>query len=294
MKNFYTFSIVALAFSFNLNAQLIFEDDFESYDLGVRIGCQNPTVWDCVFTSLGIMVVDDFAASGVQSGNIPPDGVTDAILLLGNRTFGIYNLRFYVYVPSGATGYWNIQQEEIPGVQWNGQWYVDATGAGGSAGVITYDITGATIPYPNDKWFEIFYEIDLDFVEISMWVDGALFLEAEPYVGTWLGALNFYSIDGNTDFFIDDIYYIGNTFAVDDFSADVFSVYPNPVSNTLFISSENTLIKSLSVYSVLGEKVIKVNTNEFNSLDVSSLSEGLYFLKITTSEGKSIQKFIKK
>ncbi|MCH7783967.1 MAG: T9SS type A sorting domain-containing protein [Bacteroidetes bacterium] len=70
--------------------------------------------------------------------------------------------------------------------------------------------------------------------------------------------------------------------------------YPNPVSNTLFISSENTLIENITVYSVLGEKVMELTAKEINSIDVSSLSEGLYLLEINTPEGRNIQKFIKK
>ena len=294
MKNFYLLTLIVFSFTFTLNAQPIFVDDFESYIPGIDIGCQNPTVWDCVFTSLGIMVVDDFAASGVQSGNIPPDGLTDAILLLGNRTFGIYNLRFYVYVPSGATGYWNIQQEEIPGIQWNGQWYVDATGSGGTAGNITYDITGADIPYPNDQWFEILYEIDLDFLTISMWVDNNLFLDSEPYQGTWLGAMIFFTIDGNNDLYIDDFYYSeGTIFAVDDFSPQVFSAYPNPVKDVLNISSKAT-VDVITVYDILGKIILQAQPDVISpSINMSALQSGIYLVNVTIGNATKTIKVIK-
>ena len=70
------------------------------------------------------------------------------------------------------------------------------------------------------------------------------------------------------------------------------AVFPNPVSNTLFISSENIQIEKISVYSISGKQVLD-DSNFENSLDVSSLSEGIYFLEISSPEGKSIQKFIK-
>jgi len=93
-----------------------------------------------------------------------------------------------------------------------------------------------------------------------------------------------------------DLYYQDTPLplSVQDINDVAFIIYPNPVSNTLFISSENTLIENITVYSVLGEKVMELTAKGINSIDVSRLSEGLYFLKITTSEGKSIQKFIKK
>lgn len=70
-------------------------------------------------------------------------------------------------------------------------------------------------------------------------------------------------------------------------------IYPNPTSNTLYISSENTVIETISIYSITGKKVFK-STNESNSIDVSSLSKGMYFIEISSANGKSVKKFIKK
>ena len=71
-----------------------------------------------------------------------------------------------------------------------------------------------------------------------------------------------------------------------------FNIYPNPASSKLFISSENTQIENFRVYSISGKQVFEFSNFE-DSIDVSNLSEGLYFLEINTSEGKSVQKFIK-
>ena len=298
MKNFYLLTLIVLSFTFTLNAQnaqnaeIIFEDDFESYPIG-PMECQNPPVWLCDPLYPGIVVTDIFASSGVQSGNIPPDQVTFAVLLLGNKDYAEYSIRFDVYVPSGATGYWSIQQEETPGSQLNGQWFIDATTSGGSAGVITYDITGATIPYPNDQWFEIFYLIDLDFVEIFMWVDGALFLDAEPYQGTWLGALNFFSIDGNNDLYIDDVLYDDLWLGVDDFSADVFRVYPNPVRDVLNISSK-VAVDFITVYDILGNIILQAQPDVISpSINMSALQSGTYLVNITIGNASKTIKVIK-
>jgi hypothetical protein len=72
-----------------------------------------------------------------------------------------------------------------------------------------------------------------------------------------------------------------------------FNVYPNPVSSNLFIASENTQIENIRVYSLSGKQLLEVSDFE-NSVDVSGLSEGIYFVEILSEEGKSIQKFIKK
>lgn len=71
-----------------------------------------------------------------------------------------------------------------------------------------------------------------------------------------------------------------------------FNIHPNPVSDQLFISSENLQIEIINIYSMIGEKVLRVENNE-KSIDVSVLSEGLYFIEVASPEGKSVQKFIK-
>lgn len=73
---------------------------------------------------------------------------------------------------------------------------------------------------------------------------------------------------------------------------NTFAVFPNPVSDQLFISSENIQIEKISIYSISGREILLLETNE-KSIDVSNLSEGIYFLEVTSLEGKNIKKFIK-
>ena len=71
-----------------------------------------------------------------------------------------------------------------------------------------------------------------------------------------------------------------------------FTMSPNPTSDFLSIISENQTIKELSIYSLHGNTVMKpVVTNQ--SIDVSLLSSGIYFLEITTENGKAVERFIK-
>lgn len=74
--------------------------------------------------------------------------------------------------------------------------------------------------------------------------------------------------------------------------ANSIKVYPNPVGNgqTLFV--ELTQINSkVAVYNATGQKLTEKTANGYKtSFDVSSLRQGLYFIK--TSDG-SVQKFVK-
>jgi hypothetical protein len=85
---------------------------------------------------------------------------------------------------------------------------------------------------------------------------------------------------------------VGETLGVnDDIVAASFSVYPNPVQNTLYIkhNSDQELL-SVSVYDVQGKQVINSNNS---AVDVASLAKGMYLVKITTSLGSTTKKLIK-
>jgi hypothetical protein len=71
-----------------------------------------------------------------------------------------------------------------------------------------------------------------------------------------------------------------------------FKFYPNPANEVLTIevnSPYNSLL-DLTILDVLGNEIKKstIETNQF-SVDISSLQNGVYFIKI----GNSAQKFIK-
>ena len=70
-------------------------------------------------------------------------------------------------------------------------------------------------------------------------------------------------------------------------------VYPNPVKNILNITSKKE-IKSVAIYDMSGK--VKVNKEVSSSkvdVSVDNLTKGIYILKIGTSEGVAVTKFIK-
>ena len=70
-------------------------------------------------------------------------------------------------------------------------------------------------------------------------------------------------------------------------------IYPNPTSEKLFISSENTIISDFSIYTISGKKLITQKYIQNKPIDVSELSKGIYFIEISSSERKTVKKFIK-
>jgi hypothetical protein len=75
---------------------------------------------------------------------------------------------------------------------------------------------------------------------------------------------------------------------------DNLQIYPNPVSDVLTINSDSE-IKTLSLADLYGHIIITVNPDsQFYELNMSQLSEGIYFLRIGTSSSKIfVRKIIK-
>ena len=73
-----------------------------------------------------------------------------------------------------------------------------------------------------------------------------------------------------------------------DFSNSII-IYPNPVKNMLTI--DGLVVKDVVIYSVLGKVVLKMSNQ--NTIDVSSLSKGVYFIKVSDGINASTKKFIK-
>ncbi|MDD7885384.1 TIM-barrel domain-containing protein [Flavivirga sp. 57AJ16] len=73
---------------------------------------------------------------------------------------------------------------------------------------------------------------------------------------------------------------------------EIFFLYPNPVGNTLFFSTEIEVTK-VSIFSPTGSLVLEQEVSNNNSVDVSKLNTGVYFI-IANIKGKQIvKKFIK-
>ena len=83
-----------------------------------------------------------------------------------------------------------------------------------------------------------------------------------------------------------------STLTVEENELVDFSMYPNPASDIVQLKSpvgiENTKVE---IFDILG-KQIKVNLSEENTIDVSKLPSGAYFVSITADDTKVTKKLI--
>ncbi len=69
-------------------------------------------------------------------------------------------------------------------------------------------------------------------------------------------------------------------------------IYPNPAKNIIFISGNLSDIRSIDVYSSLGQHLQIIETN-FNKIDLSKLKSGIYFIVFRTNNSSKTCKIIK-
>jgi hypothetical protein len=79
---------------------------------------------------------------------------------------------------------------------------------------------------------------------------------------------------------------------VQDNSIDGLNFYPNPVTNgKLYITSKNNEDKQIAIFDVLGKKVFQTLLTS-KELNISSLSPGIYFIKIEEGDASATRKLI--
>jgi hypothetical protein len=133
----------------------------------------------------------------------------------------------------------------------------------------------------------------MDALTYSIEVDGAPFLTNEFYIGSQLGAIDFFSIDANNEYWVDDVLYLDEILGTDDFSAENFSVYPNPVQDVLNINT-TSVVDTINVYDVLGKLVLQSQPDAVSpSIDMSTLSSGAYLVQVTIDNASKTVKVIK-
>lgn len=92
-----------------------------------------------------------------------------------------------------------------------------------------------------------------------------------------------------------DLRFGSGNMSVTDLQNAKISYYPNPVDNVLHLDSKEA-ISEIAVYDLTGKKVLNQNSfrNSDYILDFSSLSQGVYVVKVKSDEGVKTFQIIKK
>ena len=313
MKKNYFFAMLFVLTMVSVNAQFV--DDFESYTPGPVSGIGPWLDWGCGGgAGCAIMAVTTQAHEGSQSGYIPTDGTTDAVLDLGNKIFGTWGLSFWMYIPTGKEGYFNFQGTVPIGAgEWSiGNIHFNLDGLDPGQGFVDYgpNTTGdeTFFAFPHDQWFKFVFNVDISLgisaATMEMGVDGVVVIPAlTPYKDedgvspTSHGGIDFFSINAVTnEFWVDTFVYQDSPIpiaAVQDLEAKGFSAYPNPVNDVLNLQADEA-ITSVTINNLLGQEVYRANLNALTStIDMSSFAKGAYFVTVSIGASEGTVKIIK-
>lgn len=268
-------------------------DNFETYLLDSYAG-ENAAHWSTWSGTAGgdedAQITHQVASSGLHSLGIYNSQVQDIVLQLGDRTEGVYNLKWNMYVPDSASGYYNIQQDGALGEVWVLETFFN-NAAGVESGTGTIEGSTNSFTYPVDQWFEVEHHVNLDAGTISLFIDETavetILLETSEATG--IGAVNFYSLETNNTVFLDDFSfsYLGSAIGISENPENPFLLFPNPANEYIQVQSELNEQVVVQLMDLTGKliKSVTLGANRIHQVDISDLSSGLYLVKMI-SDGK--------
>lgn len=79
-------------------------------------------------------------------------------------------------------------------------------------------------------------------------------------------------------------YMLDNTLSTDEFDSQSITLFPNPTNGIISITS-NSELTQIEIYDSLGKSITTQNAN-FSSINLTSLSSGIYICKLINSNGQ--------
>lgn len=283
--------------------------NFDSFNNG-NVSPQSPLIrlWPAAGVTDG-QVTTAQAFSGTKSVLIRGNQTDDISMDLGNRTTGTWTIRFKLYVPAGKNAFWNIQNTNnftsTATAQWNGQFFIGNTNSNPNAPDVGFDQDfGATVTYPTNQWFDVVKVVNMDAKTLTVHINNQPLVVDHPYSyvegdnlieADSLGELNFYSIDNNNEYYIDNFELVeGDALSSTAFENEaLFSVYPNPATDYIQVNlNQRTNQTTFEVVDLSGRVIL---TTKSESINVSHFNAGVYILNVKEN-GQNIgsTKIIKK
>ena len=283
-----------------VNAQLYFED-FDGYAVGDYISIEGAPAW-AVWTAgneggdMDAQITDEAALSGNQSlkifGNLA-GGPMDVILVAGIE--GAYEVTFNMLVPAGNSGYYNVQENQIPATAWAFDCFLNGDGS------MVYSIDQQEVAYASytpGEWLKLTHLIDTDSDLMHLYLNDE-YVTQLPYDGGQIGGVNFYAFGDGTNlptYYVDDVLVDLTDPVVDNVKLTTpidCTFGPNPAQEFVRIQAnlDNALVRILGLDGkvVLQERRNDlVSGSEFN-LD---LDNGIYLLEVTNGINRMTQRLV--
>ncbi|PTM03420.1 MAG: hypothetical protein DA407_14025, partial [Bacteroidetes bacterium] len=98
----------------------------------------------------------------------------------------------------------------------------------------------------------------------------------------------------NSDYIgIDDVV-VTSTLGINDFEKNELSHSYNKNTDVLKLESSNLNLNSVEVYNILGQQVISKSLSNYSEhINLASLNDGMYIVKIKVGDGEKVIKLLK-
>src|SRR5690606_34687242 len=127
---------------------------------------------------------------------------------------------------------------------------------------------------------------NIEVVDIEFAMPGTYTIQVN-HKGTLIGSPQIFSLIATSE--------MGLTLAANEYDyRDSVAVYPNPVKSVLnFAIPQNGEVNQVEMFDLLGKEVKVTSQPVNNSMDVSNLASGIYFVKFMVNGTPMVRKFIK-
>lgn len=295
----------AFCFSFGNAQQVIADDDLEGFADGDYLAL-NSDVWSTWSgtagegTDVDTFISTEQAHSGVNSAkfvetDLTNGGPTDIILPMFQNA-GVINISFWMYIPTGNAGYFNIQEAPQPGTGWA---FECSFKDDGTVETIRDAAVVGSGTFSHDEWFEVEVMVDLDIMGAQVFVNDAV-------VGSmgWDGfcsSINFFA-SGNSFgpglYYLDDVYVENEMVSVAEVAApDTFDMFPNPANESVTLDLDYGGQQVYTeIYSLTGELVYAANVAGTSNVTIptQSFEQGIYLVKAIAGNSVLTQKLVVK
>ena len=244
--------------------------------------------------ALGISFVKDANAKTITVTGTPTADVSFSVVTSGTAVTPVTLSGNITVVPHGTLPSDEIHNFTTSGITSSFYTFGSTANLSTSKGTITYDgltltqclkIEMATvISYTTTQASNLTLVMNttIDDPTARIVVDGTIYTDASGIITIPIAAGN-HTITRNIAanlFYMKTSY---GTLGIEDLNAPKLSLYPNPVTSSLKISML-AKIEKVEIYSLSGNLVKSIEAN-FETIDMSYLSNGSYVLKVFTEQG---------
>jgi len=151
------------------------------------------------------------------------------------------------------------------------------------------DCSEGTLTWTGSK-FALNYTVYLDEVEVAT-TQGTEYKFVGLDEGSYKAGVQANFVTGTSNIVTDDLVIC---IGVNDYE-NGFGIYPNPANHNIYVARNTSDFATIDIYNAMGMHIQQYETTEAKfEINVSTLSAGAYFIKVTQGDNIGVKSFVKK